>query len=138
MIHGIGSMYGGKQEMLPKFVAAQMACIGWDKADAAPLHQMLATSIQVGDILYIKSQTPSDGLFIKAVGIVLDSEIYNHPELGFGRKVHWVWVSKGNPEFIRLGKQSDKYDNIRAGSLYPEYGEKVQKVVLKVVFDHLQ
>jgi hypothetical protein len=132
MIYGMGSNYEGSTEMMPEFIRAKAICLGWGTEEAAPLHQLF-NHIGVGDIVYLKSYPPAHGLYIKAVGVVISSEIFNIPELGVARKVKWLWVARSQAEYVHLGHLQDKYDNIRGGSLYPEYGPKVQnEILLKV------
>lgn len=132
MIYAIGSMYGSTDEMLPDFLSRKVACIGWPKTEASALHQMLG-QIGVGDIVFVKSHPAAHGLYIKAVGIVDSPEVYSFPDLGTGRSVRWVWSFKEENGPLRLGRQNDRYDNFRMGSLYQEFGPAVQAAVIDLL-----
>jgi len=73
-IFGLGAFYDGKTDMTDDFVSNGVACIGWSRHDAEPLHNMIR-HMKVGDIIYIKAHPPSQGLIIKAIGIILDDVI---------------------------------------------------------------
>jgi hypothetical protein len=48
--------------------------------------------MQVGDVIYIKSYPPDEGLIIKGVGFLRTSEIFAVEELGGAfRRVAWFW-----------------------------------------------
>lgn len=130
MIYGFGSMYGSTEEKLPDFLSRKLACIGWPKEEAGALHQMLA-QIAVGDIVFVKAHPPAHGLYIKAVGVVDSAEIYTSRDLGAGRSVQWVWHCNGQP--LQLGRQNDRYDNFRGGTLYQELGPDVQAAVIDLL-----
>lgn len=132
MIYAIGSVYGSTDEMLPQFLARKVVCIGWPKTEAAALHQMLG-QIAVGDIIFVKSHPPSHGLYIKAVGIVDSPEVYSFPDLGSGRSVQWLWGQNPETRPLPLGRQNDRYDNFRGGSLYQEFGPAVQAAIIDLV-----
>src|SRR5256885_9186574 len=120
-----GPWYGSTDEMLPQFLSRKVACIGWPKTEASALHQMLA-QIGGGDIVFMKAHPPSHGLYIKAVGIVDSPEIYSFPDLG----VQWVWTFRESDGPVHLGRQNDRYDNFRGGTLYQELGPAVQAAVI--------
>lgn len=132
MIYGIGSVFDSTEEKLPQFVTSNVACVGWDRNDAPGLHQLLG-KIGVGDIIFVKAYPPSSGLYIKAVGIVNSPDIFNVPNLGYGRSVSWIWSALDGREPIHLGPVNDRYDNMRRGTLYEELGPVVQQRVLDVV-----
>src|SRR5207245_703490 len=132
MIYGIGSVYGSTDEMLPQFVSRKVACIGWPETEAAGLHQMLG-HIGVGDIVFIKAHPPSHGLYIKAVGVVDSPEVYRFPDLGSGRSVRWVWSATDGVKPAHLGRLNDRYDNLRGGTIYPEFGPTVQEAVISIL-----
>jgi hypothetical protein len=132
MIYGLGSNYEGSTEMMDRFIELGVACIGWSPEDSESLQQMFS-HIQVGDIIYLKSYPPAHGLFIKAVGIVISSKMFNIPDLGVARKVKWLWCGRRDFNFIKMGHVRDKYDNMRGGTIYPEYGPAVQAMVLEKI-----
>jgi hypothetical protein len=132
MIYGIGSMYGATHDVLPDFLSRGVACVGWEKADA-PAHYQMLGQIAVGDIIFVKSFPPAQGLYIKAVGIVDKPDIYTFPDLVAGRSVQWVWNFKD--QALRLGRLDDHYDQFRAGTLYQELGPRVQAAVIDLLIN---
>ena len=131
MIYGIGSMYGS-DEMVPEFIRQRVACIGWPKTEAPGLHQMLR-QMTVGDIIFIKAHPPSHGLYLKAVGVVDSPDTYESRDLGVGRYVRWVWHVTASVEAVHLGRLNDRYDHMRGGTLYPEFGPAVQEAVINIL-----
>lgn len=126
-IFGLGAYYQGRREdVTGKFVSDGIACIGWNRADAPALHNMMA-HMNVGDIIYIKSHPIDRGLIIKAVGIIADDEIIS-TDLGDScLRVNWIWT--GNKE---LGRIPDKY-NVRNNTLYVEYNPTIRKTVINLL-----
>lgn len=51
-IFGLGAYY--QEDVTNEFVSNDIACVGWDRADAPALHKTMA-HIKVGDVIYIKS-----------------------------------------------------------------------------------
>lgn len=129
-IFGIGAMYGGTEDVSPKFIKKKLACVGWDEDVAQPLHTILK-HLKVGDIVYIKSHPPSIGLIVKAVGIVTSDELKDDPDLGVGVPVNWLWTGED-----RLGQFDDKYP-VRNITLYEEFNRKIQKRILKLLLTNL-
>jgi len=86
--------------------------------------------MKTGDVIFIKSHPPSEGLILKAVGIVTNADVRNRSNLGDGVEVHWTW--KGNE---RLGQISDKY-NVRNITLYEEFNPTVQSKVLELLLSN--
>ena len=73
-IYGIGAKYGSTEDKLPDFINKGFAFIGFENhADAPAVHEAF-DSLQIGDILYVKSY-PKSGLHIKAVGFVVGKKI---------------------------------------------------------------
>ena len=138
MNYGIGSSYGGNVDMFDEFVQNRVVCIGWPPNDATAIHQMFA-GISVGDLIFIKSFPPSRGLYIKAVGIVKNHEVIDFTDipslrqLGYGREVGWIWHDNDNP--VHLGRLEDRYDYMRGGSLFQEFGPEVQRHVIDIVLN---
>ncbi len=136
MIYGLGSNYEGSTEMMEQFVKLGVACIGWRVEESEALQQMFH-HIQVGDFIYLKSYPPAHGLYVKAIGLVTSSKIFDIPDLGVARQVHYIWVAKSGEEYIKMNHLRDKYDNMRGGTIYPEYGPEVQKIVIDRVCNAL-
>lgn len=130
-IYGIGAMYGRTQDVTNDFIEAQMACVGFQAEEAPAIHQMLRY-IKPGDLIYIKSHPPNVGLMIKAVGVVVGDQVQNHPTLGTGVAVRWIW--HGEPQLIGI---NDKY-NVRNITLYEEFNFEVQQTVIDRLTNMLQ
>lgn len=111
--------------MTDEFLAEEVACVGWDKADAPALHNMFA-HIKIGDVIYLKSHPAGLGLTIKAVGIVVHDQVTSSG-LGECLKVKWIWVGKKE-----LGKIKDKY-NVRNNTMYEEHNPVIQKTVVNLL-----
>jgi len=126
---GIGANY--EEDVSPQFIKKGLACVGWNKRYAQPLHSLLR-HIKIGDIIYIKSHPPHIGLIIKAVGIVTNDEPVADKELGTGIPVKWLWTGDE-----RLGQFDDKYP-VRNITLYEEYSRPIQQSVLKLLLWRLQ
>lgn len=127
-VYGIGSSYDNNEKM-QDFVKAQAACIGWDP-ETAPTYHSLLQSMSPGDLIFLKSFPVSHGLYIKAVGIVRSYPINTYEELGWGRDVAWLWVADDKDQYVKLGRQDDKYDQMRGGTIYQEHNPQV---ILKVI-----
>lgn len=138
MFYAFGSNYSGSEEKMSDFVSNEVACIGWNPTEAQPLHQLMS-SINPGDIIFLKSYPPQAGLYIKAIGIAYDTETtFNIPNLGFGKKVKWLWSAENESEYIKMGHLRDKYDNMRNGSIYIECSSIVQKVIIDKIVSLLK
>lgn len=125
-IYGIGAYYD-RDDMTKEFLSKEAACIGWNKTDAPPLHKMMK-HIKTGDILYIKSHPPTEGLIIKAIGVVIDDEIFCTEDIDEAcLKVKWIWKGEKN-----LGKIDDK-NNVRNNTLYEELNPDIQKFVIDLL-----
>lgn len=135
MIYGIGTTYGATDEKFPEFVAAGTICIGWEEAEAPAIHQLFA-HIAVGDIVFAKSFPPRQGLFIKGVGIVTSPELYRFPNIeGVGRAVRWVWTALEGRQMESMGRLNDHYDYFRGGTLFQEFGPRVQEKVINILLN---
>ena len=121
-VWGIGAYYD--EDKASDFISNGVACLGWSKQDAQPLHSMLS-SIKIGDIIYIKSfVTQKKQLIVKAIGIVT-GEVCDKPNktnLGCGVCVKWKEnfseeVFDVTPEMYR--------NNVFNKSLYEEFNEEI-------------
>lgn len=124
-IFGIGAYYEGTTDMTEEFVQNGRACIGWEEACAPTLHQMMR-QVKVGDLIYIKSFAPRTGLTIKAVGIVISTEIEGS-EIELGEicvEVDWAW--RGSH---LVGRIDDKY-NVRSITFYEEFNPEIQNLII--------
>ena len=90
-IFGIGAYYD--RDVSNDFLEQGCACVGWAEGDAPPTHAILR-HLRAGDIIFIKSFTPNDGLTIKAVGLVREGRVplvrrswrRSHSPLGLERR----------------------------------------------------
>lgn len=124
-IFGIGAYYDGTRDMTDEFVDQGWACVGWSVQDAPALHRIVG-HIKVGDLIYIKSFNPRVGLKIKAVGIVVSTEVDIPPEQLGQRGVQMDWVWRGS---FLVGRIGDKY-NVRGNTLFEEFNPQVQNLVI--------
>ena len=88
-IFGIGAYYD--RDVSSDFLKRGCACVGWAEDVAPPAHAILR-HLRAGDVIFIKSFTPNDGLTIKAVGLVREGRVHSFGKLGDGVPVHWVWM----------------------------------------------
>lgn len=128
-IYGIGANYNNV-DVSQDFIKKGIACVGWDITDAPELHKILQ-SIKIGDIFYIKSHSPSNGLYIKAVGIVTDNTLKKEDK-GIGVSVRWIWDGRHH-----YGKVQDKY-NVRSITIYEEYNKDIQDLILSFIFSKMK
>jgi hypothetical protein len=131
-IFGIGAIYDGDWDVSDDFVHLGVGCIGWSAADAPALHEILKL-FKIGDIIFIKTSPPGQGIRVKAVGLVIDNQpktpILNAAgdDLGTGIGVKWVWRGYEN-----LGVINDKY-NVRNNTLYEEFNPDVQRRIIDLL-----
>ena len=130
-IWGIGAMYG-KKDVTIDFINNKVACLGWSKEEAPSLYEMIK-NVNVGDIIYIKSFSPNVGLKVKAIGIVLDSEIKMISDsLGFGIKVNWLCNLN---EHLTIHFNETIYrNNVYNNSLYEEFNVIIRNAILEELF----
>ncbi|MEI0494596.1 hypothetical protein R4J09_04130 [Brachyspira intermedia] len=130
-IYGIGARFGDN-DVTEYFVDNEEAGIGWNKDAAPDLHQFIQ-SLKVGDIVYIKSHSPSAGLIIKAIGIIKNNDVIEDCDIDMriGRKVHWICTDIN--EHLKVNSKL----NVRNNSLYEEFHPIVQDFVLNKIFSSL-
>lgn len=87
-MYGLGARY--ETDVTDVFVQNELACVGWNYEDAPSLHEIMR-SVQVGDIIYLKSHPPSIGLIIKAIGLVRNSEVFRSDHGAACVRVEWLW-----------------------------------------------
>ena len=95
-IFGIGASYEkGKKDVSQDFIEANLVGVGHD--DAPELHQFVRT-LKVGDIVYIKSFSPSPkspDIIVKGIGVIKDDKkVKNRKLVSCGRNVKWVDTQK--------------------------------------------
>ncbi|HVL47270.1 MAG TPA: hypothetical protein VM889_01795 [Candidatus Thermoplasmatota archaeon] len=128
-IYGVGSYYD-PDDMTQAFLDRSVAAVGYSEKEAPVFHAIL-NRLQTGDIVYMKSFPPNQGLIIKAVGIVNRARP-RHPDarddkVGSFISVDWVW--RGNEV---VGRIEDKY-TARSLSLYEELNPEVQELVVRLL-----
>lgn len=128
-IFGIGAFYD--HDVWSDFLERGCACIGWSQDDAPPAHGILGL-LRAGDIVFIKSFTPNEGLTIKAVGIVSHGEVQRFGALGRGVPVRWVWTGED-----RIGRLNGKWP-VRTVTIYEEHHPRVQERVLEHLLENLE
>lgn len=128
-IFGIGAYY--QQDVSQDFIKSNLVGVGWDINDAPELHQFIM-ALKVGDIVYIKSFSPSSpDIFIKAIGIITDNDIRTDANtnglVSCGRNVRWL-----HSQEIRIKKPLEK-NNVRANTLYEEFHPDIQKIIMQYI-----
>lgn len=127
-IFGIGAYHNA--DVTDDFLRQNIACIGWSRNDAPALYKMI-NHVKVGDLLYIKSNTPQAGLTIKAVGIVLSDKLQPAPSGDFDGCILVEWLWSGSD---RVGRVDDKF-NVRNNTLYEEYNNHIQRHIVEKVIE---
>lgn len=125
-MHCIGATYGG-ESVISEFIKYKGAFIGYNEDEYQPLFSHLR-EIKIGELVVIKAYSPSNGLYLKAIGLCISEEILNIPNLGKGRQIHWLW--QGN---VSLGIIRDGYTNMRTGTIYIERNIDVLKKVMALI-----
>ena len=127
MIYGIDANRNG-EDVSEQFLERGIAGVGWRREDNPSVHQLL-TRMQVGDVIYIKSYPPDEGLIIKGVGFLRTSAIFADEELGGTfRRVAWFW--RGYEHISVIG---DCHNGRRHNALYEELDPEVQLRVLALL-----
>lgn len=129
-IFGIGANFDN-QDVSDVFISYSFIGIGWGIESAPDLHEFIK-SLKVGDIIYIKSFSPTN-FKVKGIGLIVDSEILNEEtsdgNLTIGRNVLWCCKEK-----FELQKPNGK-NNVRNNSIYEEFDPKVQSVILEKILN---
>jgi len=124
MIYGIGANWKG-EDVSEQFLERGIAGVDWQREDG----HLLLTRMQVGDVIYIKSDPPGEGLIIKGVGFLRTSEILADEELGGAfRRVAWFW--RGYEYICVIGH---RHNLRRHNTLYEELDPEVQLRILALL-----
>ena len=94
------------------------------------------TSAQLGDIIYIKSFSPSSGpMCILGAGYIVDDRVIKRNGLGYGFKVDWKYKGGSEKEGIYLPENYgfDRLVNSRWASFYKEFNKEIQLAVLELI-----
>ncbi len=126
-IFAIGAYYD--EDVSGEFIANNIAGPGWDSAQAPELHQFVR-SLKVGDIVYIKSASPSSpDIIVKGIGVITDNEVITTSTVvSAGRNIKWL--IKDN---FRIPKPTEK-NNVRLNTMYEEFHPAVQSAILAKLF----
>ena len=130
-IFGLGAFYQEVGDVTDSFLSRGVACVGWGYEDAPALHRLMR-HIKVGDIIYLKSYPRTQGLRIKAIGVVLDDEfipVEDVEDIGQAcLRVRWVWI--GNEV---VGMVRDKSNRIV--TLYEETNPDIQRRIVDLLLE---
>lgn len=125
---GVGA-YFDKDDLSQKFIDNNVIGVGWTKEQAPALFQMVG-SIKVGDIVYIKSFSPSsEKIFVRGIGIVVDAKEAKPIKniISLGRNVRWL-----DKREFEIEKPVEK-NNVRLNTMYEEFNEDVQRKILEQI-----
>lgn len=127
---GIGATHD-KKPVANDFIRNEIVSVNWDEKQAVTLHEILKNHVKKDDIIFIKSYSPSNGLYIKAVGVIEPHEPKNYnPKKGL--KVRWNWHEKDKRKWKKFGLKTeeekrilrDKY-NVRSITLFEEFNPDI-------------
>ncbi len=127
-IFAVGAYYD--EDVSDDFIKNNIAGPGWSKTDAPELHQYI-NSLKVGDIVYIKSASPSSkDIIVKAIGVVADDVLITSSSVvSAGRNIKWLVTDS-----FRIPKPKEK-NNVRLNTMYEEFHPDVQKEILDKLFN---
>jgi len=138
-IYGAGSVWS-EGEQIEDFFKDNKFVLGWGHEYAEDLYALIS-SVKVGDIIYIKSKSPSShNINIKAIGIVTETAICRvingkigkltgEGQLSLGVK----WIKKESFEY-HIEEASGKLTSIRASTFYEEFLPSIQSVIINHLF----
>lgn len=126
-IYAIGAYY--KEDVSGDFIANNIAGPGWDSTKAPELHQFIH-SLKVGDIVYIKSVSPtSPDIIVKGIGVIIDDQVVTTSSIvSVGRNIKWLITDN-----FRIPKPVEK-NNVRLNTMYEEFHPVVQSAILAKLF----
>lgn len=113
-------------DLSSQFVEQGKAFINYSEEDGKYLNQALSKA-SAGSLIAIKSWSPSNGLYIKAVGII-KTEATLRDASGPYRDVKWLW--SGNESF---GRPQDNLGNTRNGTLYHEMNTDIIQRIIRLI-----
>lgn len=130
-IYGIGAYFKGQSHRPSNdFKVHNIIGIGWSVNEAPDLHEYLQI-VEAGDIVYIKAAAFGRVTKVKAVGIVMDSNIisgtFGSTYISIGRNVKWLDKSK-----FTLSALPGK-NNVRSNSMYRETHPDHIGTIMKIV-----
>jgi hypothetical protein len=127
-IYAIGAYYD--EDVSGEFIANNIAGPGWSIAEAPELHQFVR-SLKVGDIVYIKSASPSStDIIVKGIGVIIDDELVTTSNVvAAGRNIKWLVTGS-----FRVQKPREK-NNVRLNTMYEEFHPAIQSAILAKLFE---
>lgn len=121
-IYGVGAYFSS--DVSQDFITNSIVGTGWSKQFAPELFQYMQ-SLKVGDIVYIKSFSPSSpNIIIKGIGIIKDEILVTNNIVTCGRNVVWK-----NTQILRTPKPQEK-NNVRLNTMYEEFHPDLQKFII--------
>ena len=127
MIYGIDANWKG-EDLSEQFLDRGIAGVGWRREGYPSVHPLL-TRMQVGDVIYIKSYPPGEGLIVKGVGFLRTSVTFADEKLGGTfRRVAWFW--RGYEHISVIG---ERHNARRLDALYEELDPEVHLRVLALL-----
>jgi hypothetical protein len=128
-IYGIGTKISHRQ-VIDQFFQLNIAGTGWHVDDAADIHELFR-SLQVGDIVFLKSCSYSSDITIKGVGIVADNMIlqsYHYGLIEIGRNIRWLSQNE-----FRISRPTNTKNNVRGNTIYQEFHPDVVAEIMNEV-----
>lgn len=137
-IYGAGSVWDMDIEEMGNFFGNNNFVLGWSYGEAEDLYGLIS-SVKIGDIIYLKSKSPSSSkMNIKAIGIVTQSLVHylianritpdalmEERSLAIGVR----WVVKTPFELV-IEEVRGKLTTIRPSSFYEEFLPCVQHAII--------
>lgn len=126
-VWGVGANWDGR-DVSKEFIGYGTAAIGYNEADKNTYHKLIRSSVNLGDLIFIKAKRDERGrMRIKAIGIVTDANLCK--ENGYseqdGIKVHWIKNLTDNP--IEIDSPPEY------GSTHTFYEEKNSDVIRTIL-----
>lgn len=128
-IYGIGTKINDRQ-VIDQFFQLNIAGTGWQVNDAADIHELFR-SLQIGDIVFLKSCSYSSDITVKGIGIVTDNMIlqsYHHRLIEIGRNIRWLSQNE-----FRIARPSNTKNNVRTNTIYQEFHPDVVAEIMDEV-----
>ncbi len=118
-----------KVDVSEKFVDNNVVGIGWSEEDA-PEFQYFVSSINVGDIVYIKARPIGGPIIVKAIGKVVNETVLKNIHIGgkhhisFGVQVEWLYT-----KMFKIPIPIEK-NNVRMNAMYQEFHPDIRDIIL--------
>ncbi len=133
-IFGIGATWSG-DDKVELFLSENVAAMGYD-SETAPTQSGLMDKIEVGDTVFIKSFSPGNGLYVKAVGTVLEDSKRTNKNVGNKCvEVNWIWVAE-DPKDTQSCRRYDIPDDkfvARGITVYEETHPEIQREIINLL-----